>query len=254
MKRFLLFLLLGMSAALHAQQIPTGYREDARVKHVPFSEHNVVKIEAATFTTTHIVFSDKEVILDIEGGDTAGWMVTHHRRLSHMLFLKPTVLNSNTNLTVVTNKHTYYFQAVSQPKLDVSAQQKTYAVVFTYPEEEKAKRVALLKAAAKAKAVKNPPKKTYNTHYRFSGNPQIVPLHVYDDGRFTYFELRANQAVPAIFAVDGKDGKEAMVNTRRQGNVLVVHRLAPQFTLRHGGLVASVFNTLEIAKIKQGRR
>jgi type IV secretion system protein VirB9 len=93
----------------------------------------------------------------------------------------------------------------------------------------------------------------HNADYRFSGNKQIMPLHVFDDGRFTYFELRPNQPAPAIFAVDNKQGKEAVVNTRRQGSYLVVQRLAPQFTLRNGGTVASVFNTREILNIKHNR-
>ncbi len=80
-----------------------------------------------------------------------------------------------------------------------------------------------------------------------------MPLHVFDDGTFTYFELRKNQAVPAIFAVDDSQGKEAVVNSRREGNYMVVQRLAPQFTLRNGGTVASVFNSNEILRIKQGR-
>ncbi|HEM0351352.1 P-type conjugative transfer protein VirB9 [Legionella erythra] len=254
MKYPLIALLMLTACMAKAQQIPASFASDARVKHVPFHEHNVVKVEAAPFTATQILFNPKEVILDIEGGDTAGWMVTHHRQLGNTLFIKPTALNSNTNLTVITTKRTYYFQVVSATQLDAPAQQKTYAVVFTYPEEEEAKRKALQQAKAKIRAVKAAPKKVYNWNYRFSGNAQVTPQHVYDDGHFTYFELRANQPVPAIFAVEGRDGRESIVNTRRQGNVLVVQRLAPQFTLRNGGLVASVFNTLEIAKIKQGRR
>ncbi len=94
----------------------------------------------------------------------------------------------------------------------------------------------------------------YNWNYRFSGSTQLAPAHVFDDGTFTYFELAKNQAVPAIFAVDDAQGKEAVVNIRRSGNYLIVQRIAPQFTLRNGGIVTSVFNTNEITRIKQGRR
>ena len=93
-----------------------------------------------------------------------------------------------------------------------------------------------------------------NAAYRFSGSPQLVPLHVFDDGTFTYFELSLNGAVPAIFAVDDQSGKESTVNTRRQGKYLVVQRLAPQFTLRQGTLATSVFNTREINRIAANRR
>ncbi|MDW9144162.1 TrbG/VirB9 family P-type conjugative transfer protein, partial [Legionella pneumophila] len=93
-----------------------------------------------------------------------------------------------------------------------------------------------------------------NTAYRFSGSPQLVPRHVFDDGKFTYFELSSQGSVPAIFAVDDQSGKESTVNTRREGKYIVVQRLAPQFTLRQGGLTASVFNTPEINRIRANRR
>ncbi|OGV47044.1 MAG: hypothetical protein A3F46_00970 [Legionellales bacterium RIFCSPHIGHO2_12_FULL_42_9] len=93
-----------------------------------------------------------------------------------------------------------------------------------------------------------------NTAYRFSGSPQLVPLHVFDNGRFTYFELAANAPVPAIFAIEDKQGKENTVNTRREGKYLVVQRTAPQFTLRSGSMVTSVFNINEISRIQQNRR
>ena len=83
----------------------------------------------------------------------------------------------------------------------------------------------------------------YHWDYSFHGSTSIMPLHVFDDGRFTYFQLRPNQALPAIFAVDSKSAEESVVNFRQEGRYLVVHRLAPQFTLRLGKhRVASIFN------------
>jgi type IV secretion system protein VirB9 len=254
---FLATLIISAPLAAHALQNPQAYKDDLRVKHVPFQENNVVKLAATTFTATQILFSKNETVLAVEGGDNAGWMVTFHENLPNMIFVKPTLLRSNTNMTVITNKHNYYFHAFSNKSMAVKTKEKTYAIKFTYPEEEKAqleakRKARILNHETLKKQHKDP--KTLNWNYRFSGNSQIMPTHVYDDGKFTYFELQKNQAVPAIFAVDDKQGKESIVNTRREGDVLIVQRLAPQFTLRHGGLVASVFNTVEIARIKQGRR
>jgi type IV secretion system protein VirB9 len=155
-------------------------------------------------------------------------------------------------MTIVTNKHNYYFHVTSNSALTRDKSQQTYTLKFNYPDEARARTQAENKARAQAAAINNPkPPVIRNADYRFSGNKQIMPLHVFDDGRFTYFELRKNQPAPAIFAVDNKQGKESMVNTRRQGNYLVVQRIAPQFTLRNGGIVASVFNSQEIINIKQ---
>ncbi len=80
-----------------------------------------------------------------------------------------------------------------------------------------------------------------------------MPTHIFDDGVFTYLELREKQDVPAIFAIDNTKGEEALVNVSRQGNYLIIHRLAPQLSLRAGQFhVATIFNNRAIRQIKQG--
>ncbi|GGI82566.1 P-type conjugative transfer protein VirB9 [Legionella impletisoli] len=250
MKKIATILVLScITAALQAQNNPSNFPTDKRIKQVKFEENNVVPIHGKTFTTTQIEFAKNERILDVEGGDTTAWMVTVHPELPNMLFVKPTALNSNTNMTVITNQHTYYFQMSSNKSLEFNPLQQTYALKFTYP----APKVNQSTASSQKNRVPKEPK-AINISYRFSGSSQLVPLHVFDDGQFTYFELSPNSPVPAIFAVDDKSGREATVNTRRQGKYLIVQRIAPQFTLRQGGLVTSVFNGREISRIQANRR
>jgi type IV secretion system protein VirB9 len=184
-------------------------------------------------------------------------VVTYEKNLPNMLFVKPTRLGSNSNLTVVTTRHSYYFHVASNTQLN-SPEKATYAIKFFYPEDARQQLKASLEAqrrhrAATLNANKHP--KTYNWNYSFNGSSDIMPLHVFDDGVFTYFEMRPNQPMPAIFIVDNKQGEEAVVNMRRQGDLLIVQRTAPQFTLRMGkSQVASIFNNVEISRIKGGRR
>lgn len=240
--------LLFVTVSLQAQNIPTAMPTDSRIKKVLYQDNNVVPIQGMTFTTTQIQFDDNEQVLDIEGGDSAAWMVTYHPELPNMLFVKPTLFNSNTNMTVITNRHAYYFHLTSNKKLEKNQNQSIYALKFVYPTPVK----SLIKSKVSPSTVSQP--KVVNAAYRFSGSPRLVPLHVFDDGQFTYFEFSTSGALPAIFAVDDKSGKEATVNTRHLGKYLVVQRLAPQFTLKQGGLTTSVFNTLEIVRIAQNRR
>lgn len=238
--------LLMITTALLAQNNPTSMLTDARIKKVMFQDNNVVPVHGMTFTTTQIQFGDHERVLDIEGGDSSAWMVTYHPELANMLFIKPTIFNSSTNMTVITNQHAYYFHLTSNQKLEQTPTQQTYALKFTYP-------TSIARRTKASPPIPTQPKVS-NTAYRFSGSPQLLPKHVFDDGQFTYFEISNSGTVPAIFAVDDKSGKESTVNTRRQGKYLVVQRLAPQFTLRQGGLSTSVFNTREINRIAQNRR
>jgi type IV secretion system protein VirB9 len=250
MKTLLLSMACLLTATgLWAQNNPKPLPTDTRMKQVVYRDNDVVPVHGVTFTTTQIQFADKEEVLDIEGGDTAAWMVTYHPELSNMVFVKPTQFDSSTNMTIVTNKHAYYFHLISNKRLDKNPEQHTYALKFNYSQP------APKPTTMKQRTTKTAPKpKAVNTAYRFSGSPQLVPRHVFDDGQFTYFELTATGSVPAIFAVDDASGKESTVNTRREGKYLVVLRLAPQFTLRQGRQTASVFNAQEINRIAANRR
>ncbi len=246
MKKCILSLII-FSAAINAQNNPISLVSDMRIKKVIYQENNVIPMHGMTFTTTQIQFGNNEKILDIEGGDSTAWMVTYHQELPNMLFIKPTIFDSDTNLTVITNQHNYYFHLTSNKKLEPNPSQHTYALKFDYqPVVRQINTTVPKHTEAKTKKL--------NSDYRFSGSSQLVPRHVFDDGQFTYFELSANGAVPAIFAVDDKSGKESTVNTRRLGKYIVVQRIAPQFTLRQGADTTSVFNTAEIKRIAQNRR
>lgn len=241
-----------LATGLHAQNNPVSFPTDSRIKHVVYQDNNVVPIQGITFTTTQIQFGDKEEILDIEGGDSTAWMVTYHPELSNTVFVKPTILDSSTNLTVITNQHAYYFHLTSNKKLERKPTQQTYAVKFVYQATNHPAKLVAKQPPPKVNLFAHP--KALNTAYRFSGSSQLVPRHVFDDGKFTYFELALNGAVPAIFAVDDQSGKESTVNTRREGKYLIVQRIAPQFTLRLSRLATSVFNTQEINRIAANRR
>jgi type IV secretion system protein VirB9 len=255
--RALTCVLTALSFQALAQQKPIEYATDSRIRYVAYQENNVVEFHAKKLIDTQVLFGKDERVIKVQGGDADAWVVKHHNSLPNMIFIKPNHLNTNSNVTVLTNKHTYYLHVISSRYLEESAQKPVYAIKFIYPEEEavglKAKALAAQKKQHVAiNPVKNP--EAYNWDYWFSGSTHLTPVHVFDDGTFTYFELAHNQAVPAIFAVDDKQGKESVVNTRREGNYIVVQRIAPQFTLRSGSTVTSVFNSREIARIKQGRR
>lgn len=274
-KSALSLLLVTSSATALATQMPIPYETDARIKKVRFQENNVVPLQGRAFTVTQLVFSPDEEVLSVESGDNNCWHATYHENTPNMLFLKPTNLGSNTNISVITNKHTYYFHATSNEALNDNTP-VTYAIKFSYPEPKVLKTVShptingakpktiakshdLKKSEIGKGKIKTPikvkAKAKNNWNYSFNGNKEIMPLHVYDDGVFTYLELKPNQPVPAVFAVDDKSGRESVVNTRRRGKYIVIQQTAPQFTLRNGpAKVTSIFNNNEIYKIKRGLR
>ena len=246
---------MALTINAYSQQTPISYPSDKRIKMVAFSDNNVVPIKGAFFNSTQIQFSADEMILNVDGGDTKGWEATYHENLPNMLFIKPTMPDSDSNMTVVTNKHTYYFSLRSDNNLNQAAN-RTYAIKFVYPQDNRRRlnqKLQLRKREKEAILSHNKNPKRYNWNYSFNGDKTIMPAHIFDDGVFTYLELRVNQDVPAVFAIDNKKGEEALVNVSRQGDYLIIHRLAPQLTLRAGkNHVASIFNNRSIRQIKRG--
>lgn len=83
-----------------------------------------------------------------------------------------------------------------------------------------------------------------NTAYSVAegeGSQDILPSLIFDDGLFTYLRFAGNREVPAVFQVLA-DGREALVNVRMDGDLLVVDRVARRLTLRAGQAVVVVWN------------
>ena len=88
------------------------------------------------------------------------------------------------------------------------------------------------------------PPQLQNSNYSVAegpGSQDIVPALIFDDGRFTYLRLPGNRELPAVFAVLG-DGSETLVNTRMEGDLMVVDRVSRRLMLRAGSAVVGVWN------------
>ena len=221
---------------LWAKQEPVRLATDARIAQVMYHPNQVVPIRGTPFVTTQIVFAKDEFIREVQNGDLGAWTASVNKSIPYTLFLKPTTWASQSNLTIITNRHTYYF-SLSSPKKEQQAQNEPmFALKFIYPTPPTT-------LVTKPIVHHKPAPKVKHTHYTYSGDISIVPKQVFDDGRFTYMRFAPNQKIPAVFVVDNRQGHEAVVNLRKQGAYMVVHTVAPQFTLRRSrDHVATLFN------------
>jgi type IV secretion system protein VirB9 len=246
----------------YAVDNPRALALDARVKTVPYEQNNVTNLICSTFVTTQVLFAKDQQIVDIEGSDAAALsiIVPKASALHYMFYVKPTIAGSKSDLIVTTMSNSgetfyYRFHVVTVDQAKSAARSPTYALQFVYPAQARAKLLASLhykklERQTIINASKNP--KKYHWNYSFNGSRSIMPLHVFDDGKFTYMELQRNQQVPAIFAVNNAAGKESVVNFRKVGRYIVVQEVAPQFTLRDGkSAVASVFNNAMIHRLRR---
>ncbi|EPR8095388.1 TrbG/VirB9 family P-type conjugative transfer protein [Pseudomonas aeruginosa] len=233
---------------------------DYRIKTVVYNPMDVVELDGVVGLQTHIQFAPDEVYVTHNFGAQDSWQLTYK---DNNVFIRPVAELSDTNLTVVTNKRTYYFllrYIGSKPvkgedgkvrdafiTTPWTMRKATVGVIFKYPFEDM--KVANKKLEdrrvreALAKASNGP----FNVDYRRSDDKQtrdIVPKHVWDDFRSTYFEFPANAPLPVV-SVIGADGQETIVATHIEGqysNIIVAETTAREWRVRLGDRVVGVVN------------
>lgn len=240
----------------YAENSPTPGPADARVRNIVYNSRDVVNILGHYGYQTLVRFADYEQIENISIGDSLAWQVVPNER-GNLLFLKPIEQNAQTNLTVVTStpsatdpsgvtQRIYVFSLRANKADHHDSDAFTWTVQFHYPEDD----TALLNMRDRHESlgdesiVGQSPSidpASWNFNYSFSGQRQQVPVKIFDNGTFTYFEFDSKTDTPAIFMVDG-NRNESLVNGVRQGKYVVVHRVAQQFTLRNGDVVTCIFN------------
>jgi type IV secretion system protein VirB9 len=205
----------------------------------------VVRIEARPGVQATIGFGEKEAIENVAVGDAEKWQITPNKR-ADLLFVRPLATAARTNMTVVTNRRTYFFDLVARP-----GARPLYSLRFTYPPEpkpapapalEEAERQAL--AAPVAQAPADPAALDFG--WRHKGDTALIPAQVYDDGEATYLVWGAKQPVPAILVLNDK-GEEGAVNATVRGNATVLGEVPRRIVLRSGSRMALLEKTAPVA-------
>ncbi len=237
--RFLLGVLVGVSLGTGgalAEVAPRRGTADARVRTVYYNPANVVSIDATHGVSTMIVLGDAEKIETVAVGDSLSWKIEPNKR-GNIIFLKPVEAKTTTNMNVVSDKHVYTFILRSHAEAEGD---QTYMVKFRYPDEE-----ADAKLLAEAQRdVSEPNRDNFkfdnsNTNYSYRGDKELKPTYAFDDGVKTWFRFDGD--IPSIFIVEG--GKhEILANFRREGEYLVVDKIAKQWMLRRGDAALCLFN------------
>lgn len=248
MNKTLLFLAAALClATAHgalAAREPRAIKLDHRVRTVIYQPDEVYKFTGHYRYQSSIEFGPDETIQTISMGDSTAWMMNP---TGNRLFLKPIEQDATTNMTLITNKHTYLFELHARDTDDIDDPAMTFIVRFIYQDEGDLQSVGNGLDSVPDLDIKEHPEK-YNFAYTLSGPEDTAPIRVFDDGEFTYFQFRdKNAEVPAFFWVDDK-GNESLINYRTRGDYIVVERVASRFTLRHGPSVVCVFNEARRAR------
>ncbi len=230
-----------------AAEVPVPVATDSRIKTFVYSENDVFNLVAHYGYQSNIEFPANETIETISIGNKVGWqVVTAGRRL----FIRPTLASARTNMTIITSKRAYQFDITAVPAVYSPEEELAYVVRFYYPDDKK-NRVqpapysddpfrqdsapAPIPVIAPASAGGD------NYNYTYTGDENIAPQKVYDDGRSTYFRLSPAVASPS-FAVVSADKGETPASAYQKGEYWVVDGVASQFVVRQDGASVNVYN------------
>lgn len=220
----------------YALQEPRPISTDRRIRTVRYSPNEVYQFIGHYGYQSSIEFSEDEKVQTVSIGDSVAWMVNPSE---NRLFLKPIEQNATTNLTVITDKRTYFFELHAEETNNIRDDQMIFSVRFVYPQNDTA---ALDFTQFEAMPDIEAYPERYNFNYSVRGADSISPIRIFDDGNFTYFEFRdKNAELPAFFHVDSA-GNEEIINFRKRGNYIVVERVSPVFTLRRGSDLMCIYN------------
>ncbi len=78
----------------------------------------------------------------------------------------------------------------------------------------------------------------YDFSYQLSGDARVKPVHVFDDGKHTFFQFRSGEPVPTIF-IEGAVGTQLLV-PQLEGPYVKVAAVSDGFALRLGFGAAKV--------------
>jgi len=236
-----------LAASLLAQP---ALAEDARLVERLYDPAQVVRVNGKVNVQSTIRFGDDEAIENVAIGDSQKWQVTPNRR-ANLLFVKPLSPRAATNMTVVTNKHTYLFDLIANPNHGTPL----YVLTFTYPvdpeaEEEEtqlaeggnpteAPNALEVAAASDSLAVIDPA--SLNFEWASLGDAGLLPERIYDNGDATFMAWPVGIPMPAILVKD-HDGMEGPVNFAVRGDMIVIDIVPSEIILRSGDDVATLVN------------
>lgn len=230
---------------------PTS-NDDRRIKLLPYEETSVYTITTRYGYQTNIVFAPNEEVETISVGDRSPWQIIP---AGNRIFIRPMEEEVITNMTVLTNKHSYQFDLKSlgsdKPEGNIYVAQFVYkdnrkspppyaGTPATYGNYPAAPPPMVATGNAPSAPPATPGHPNYN--YTYAGADALAPLQVYDDGQFTYIKYPSMlDPIPSVFIVS-PSGVEMPANFNVNDNVLRIQGIAPQITLKNKENTVHIFN------------
>ncbi len=244
MKIFKICLLIGLwTYSFPSCAVDKPVTTDSRIRTFVYNKNEVFRVVVHFNYQTSIEFGEGEEIRNISSGNNYAWQLSP---LGNTLFIKPLEESILTNMTVITNKRTYYFEIQSKPYSPEVDSELTYVVRFYIPstEEGTSSDVKNVKIANVSNSLEL---KTYNFNYKVSGSKNLSPLKVFDNGINTFlrYDEKAYLNIDVIKVVSGTTTLKN--KTKIIGNYLVIQGVWKMLEITQGKDVLAIHNINQVA-------
>lgn len=192
-----ILLLLASTGLTQIQPLPGA--GDPHLQTVDYDSGQIVQLRGAPGYQLMVQLSPDEQVHNVALGDNTAWHVSLSKD-SNRLFLKPTSVETSTNMTVVTSVRIYNFDLIA---MAAASPDMPYAVEFRYP--------APIMPAGETRFGQSSEALRRASHYKIGGDRLLRPASITDDGERTYISWPKGSPIPAVYAPDGL-GNEALVN------------------------------------------
>ena len=209
-----------------------------------YQPDRIYEVRTGLGITTQIELDPNDPVQDYSTGFSSGWELN---RRDNVFYLKPKNVDVDTNMMVRTAKRAYIFElkvvATDWTALDQAKRSGVqYKITFRYPKDDALPDQAEQAGDYPGQSVAIQGGREYNFDYSFatrSQTPWLVPVSVYDDGRFTYIEMPDMKQFPtgnfpSVYGREKKRGEDFVINSTVEKNTIIVHGTYNYLVIRHG--------------------
>jgi Type IV secretory pathway, VirB9 components len=236
-RNLLSFLMVPLTLAAAC---PPAIAGDARLLTQTYDPNEVVRVDGRAGVQASISFAPDEHIENVAIGSSNAWQITPNKR-ANVLFVKPLQPEARTNLTVITDQRSYFFDLVAS-----SSGPAIYGLRFSYPASARASAEAGGATGAGGTGMSSHGA-ALNFAWQSKGKAALLPMRVYDDGVSVFLVWPQGARLPAILTSNDK-GELGPVNYAVRGDTIVVDGAPRKLILRSGKDTAQLENRSTTAK------
>ena len=210
MRPLLALALIACSTQVAADIVPVPDRHDPRIATLLYKTANSFRLNVAVGSEMTLILPQGETLVGINVASPGDWLVTD-RGNGQQIALRPFRPVPDTVMTLTSSLREYRFVLSTTPGGDPPL-------------------VVSITGVPRPNTVTRPEAPT-GTLWVLSGNDELKPSAIRDDGSKTYLEWPASQSIPAVFSVD-RLGREEMVNGFMRGTTFVIDRVFERLLFR----------------------